>query len=63
MKPLIFVIETLRENCKWQDEGKCRFSNAKPFPECKSARYSEHVATSYLLTKFVESCPLMKKEE
>jgi hypothetical protein len=61
MKPIIFVIETLRENCRWLDDGKCRHTNEQPYPECKSARYSEHVATSYLLANFVSRCPLMNE--
>jgi len=59
--PIIFAIETLRKNCRWNNNDTCRFSNEQPLIECKSVLYSEHVATTDLLTKFMESCPLIKE--
>jgi hypothetical protein len=61
MKHLIFAIEALRENCRWNDDNTCRFNNEQPLLGCKSVRVNEHVATTDLLTEFIESCPLMRE--
>jgi len=61
MKSVIFAIEILRENCRWHHGEECKYTNEQPSLKCQSVRCNENVATTDLLTKFMENCPLMKE--
>lgn len=53
----IIITETLRESCRWLDDGKCTYISSHR-PECNPLHVDEHGEGDKAVLEFMERCIL-----